>query len=74
MFKVTKKPFDEFASGRKDGQADHDEEDPLQNRQKKAHNPKENEGPANHQDQNILDLIHFAIPFLKTFHKGALMI
>ena len=74
VFKVTEKPSDEVASGRKDGQTDHDEEDPLQYRQKKAQNPKENEEPAEHQGENFFDLIHFAILFLETFRKGDLMI
>jgi hypothetical protein len=49
LLKMFQKPLYYFASRRKDGQANQDKQNPLQNGEKQAENPQNYEKPADNQ-------------------------
>lgn len=58
FFEVFQETLYQLASGGEDGQSDHDEKDPLENRQKEAKNPKPDQYPANDPESDLLKSVH----------------
>jgi hypothetical protein len=58
FFEVFQEALYQLASGGEDGQSDHNEKDPLEDRQKKAKNPKTDQYPANDPESDLFKCIH----------------
>jgi len=58
FFEVFQETLYQLASGGEDGQSDHNEKDPLEDRQKKAKNPKTDQYPANDPESNLFKCVH----------------
>jgi len=58
LLEAPEETLNQLASGGENGEADHDEENPLKDREKEAQDPQEDEKPACNQDTDRLDRFH----------------
>jgi hypothetical protein len=58
FFEVFQETLYQLASGGEDGQSDHNEKDPLEDRQKEAKNPKTDQYPANDPESYLFIFVH----------------
>jgi hypothetical protein len=61
LFEVFQQTPYRFASGREDGQADHDEKESLKDGEEKAKDPQPNEDPTDDQKSNLLQFVHGSV-------------
>ena len=69
LFEVLQKTLNHSASRWKDGQTNHEEENPLEERKEEAKDPQSDEDPTDDQHSNFLKSLHFINLFPKTNPK-----